>query len=505
MATQRVPPDVFRFAVGAQAESYSAILRAFADAAQRWEGSLGIDDVRDRVRASGWLDALGDGDLAERLKKLAEWGLLDVVQHHAEDYRTAAEYERRNLHYALTKAGAAAWSGLRHAMASFDETGALQTAVLDAIADRLAEIAALLAEPGSADRRLCAAVHELEGHLESLRTGTAHFHAELRRLQRSDDPGEFDEVKAATVAHLQEFTTDLDQRRPVISAALAEVEAHGVADLHRRALRGADLPPTADERDWLERRAASWGTLRDWFRPADGSPPRAELLRAAARGIVGELLRELERITEARSGSSSAAADFRELARWFTTADRDEDLHRLWSAAFGLGPARHAHLAHEDPELVAPATPWVRAPRVRVSALLRSGGRVEKFGSTGKVRDVAQLAALRAARARRERAELDAAWQRLVTGGEVRLSSFTGLEPGVLDRLLDLLGRALASRADDAGVRRARTGDGRVEIELSDPADGRTAELRTERGTLRGPDFAVHVRLVADGAVEAGG
>ncbi|MEU6127800.1 TIGR02677 family protein [Saccharopolyspora sp. NPDC047091] len=502
MATQRVPSDVFRFAVGAQAESYSAILRAFADAAERWEGSLGIDDVQERVRASGGLDALGDGDLAERLKKLAEWGLLEAVQQHAEDYRTAAEYERRNLHYALTTAGAAAWAGLRHAQAAFDETGALQTAVLDGIADRLAEIAALLADPGSADRRLFAAVRELEGHLESLRTGTARFHAELRKTVCADGTGGFDEVRAATVAHLQEFSTDLDRCAPAISAALAEVDAHGTADLHRRALRGADLPPTADDRHWLEQRAAHWRTLHEWFRPPE---PRIELLRATTRESVVALLRDLERITEHRSGSSSAAADFRELARWFTTADRDEDLHRLWSAAFGLGPARHAHLAHEDPELVAPATPWAQAPRVRVSALLRSGGRVEKFGSTGKVRDVAQLAALRAARARQERTELDAAWQRVATGGAVRLSSFAELEPGVFDRLLDLLGRALASRADDAGVRRACTGDGRVEIELSDPADGRTAELRTSRGALRGPDFAVHVRLVADRAVEAGG
>ncbi|MEU6132977.1 TIGR02677 family protein, partial [Saccharopolyspora sp. NPDC047091] len=64
-------------------------------------------------------------------------------------------------------------------------------------------------------------------------------------------------------------------------------------------------------------------------------------------------------------------------------------------------------MAHQTTE-TRPTGPFTNNP-----APLCSGGRVEKFGSTGKVRDVAQLAALRAARARQERTELDAAWQRV--------------------------------------------------------------------------------------------
>ncbi|WP_243795947.1 TIGR02677 family protein [Saccharopolyspora gloriosae] len=494
---------MFRFAVGAQAEVYSAILRTFGEANESLETALGIDDIRGRLRSAGWFDALTDEDLDERLKKLAEWGLLDVIQNHAENYRTATEYERRNLHYSLTKMGEAAYAGVRHALGVLSETGALQTAVLDAIADRLAEVAGLLDDPGSADRRLFSTLQELEGHLEALRTNTKSFNGELQRLLRAEgaDLTTFHEVKAATVAYLQEFLTNLDQRCHAVVSALTRVETHGVEDLQLRALRGADLPPTAGEhveRDWLEHRRLRWEGLRSWFRPADGSTPRVDQLHTVARRAIVALLQVLDRITESRRRSSSAAADFRELARWFATADRDEDLHRLWSAAFGLGSARHAHLAHEDPELIAPSTPWAQAPRVRVSALLRSNGRTEKFANTGKVRDVAQVAALRASRARRERAELEAAWQRLATGGEVRLSSFGELEPGVFDRLLDLLGRALATREDSTGMRRACTGDGRVEIVLRDPGDGRAAELRTSRGTLRGADYAVNVRLLTE-------
>ncbi|MGW0892368.1 TIGR02677 family protein [Saccharopolyspora sp. NPDC002578] len=494
---------MFRFAVGAQAEAHSAILHAFGEANEDLCTALGIDDVRSRLRAADWFDALTDEDLAERLKKLAEWGLLDVVQNHAENYRTATEYERRNLHYTLTKAGEAACAGVRHALAVLNEAGALQTAVLDALADRLTELAGLLDDPATADRRLFSAVQEVEGRLEALRTGATGFNGELQRLLRADgaDLDTFHEVKAATVAYLQEFVTNLDQRTHAVVAALGRVEEHGIDELHRRALSGADLPPTAGEhaaQEWLRHRRSRWDGLRSWFRPADGSMPRIDQLHAVARRAIVALLQVLDRITEARRHSSGAAADFRELARWFATADRDEDLHRLWSAAFGLGSARHAHLAHEDPELVAPSTPWAQAPRVRVSALLRSNGRTEKFARTGKVRDTSAVAALRASRARQERAELEAAWRRLATGGEVRLSSFGELEPGVFDRLLDLLGRALATREDSTGLRRACTGDGQVEIVLRDPGDARSARLRTSRGTLRGADYLVDVRLLTD-------
>ncbi|MFJ7098984.1 DUF2397 family protein [Streptomyces mirabilis] len=38
-------------------------------------------------------------------------------------------------------------------------------------------------------------------------------------------------------------------------------------------------------------------------------------------------------------GSYSVVQDFREPARWFAPAPAEGDPHRLWSAAFGLGPA----------------------------------------------------------------------------------------------------------------------------------------------------------------------
>ncbi|MGW4373743.1 TIGR02677 family protein [Streptomyces albidoflavus] len=495
---RRVPPEMFRFATGEKADLNGAVLDAFGMAGEHLETTLGIDGVRERLRAVGWIAELGDGELHDTLRRLVGWELLDVVHNHAENYRTAEEYERRNLHYSLTRRGEAALAGVHHALEVLASTGALQTAVLEAITDRLDELTVLSREPATADRRIFSTLRELEGHLEALVENTKAFNAQLQRLLRADgvDLDVFREVKAATVAYLQEFLVNLDRRGGTVAAAVARVEERGVAVLRERALRGAELPPVPGEDPaaaWLESRRARWAGLRAWFLPDDGGRPRIEQLHDIARRAIVSLLQVLERINESRRRSSSAVQDFRELARWFASAPGEDDLHRLWSTAFGLGPARHAHLAHPDPELIPSAHSWAEAPPVEVSALLRSSGRTERFTRTGKVRDVAAVRAERRERARLERAQLARAWEELGTDRPVRLSSLAALDTAVFDRLLELLGRALAVPPDADGLRRATTGDGRVEIALSPPPDARTAVLRTARGTLRSPDYVIHV------------
>ncbi|WP_052422743.1 TIGR02677 family protein [Nonomuraea candida] len=550
----RVPPEMFRFTTTERADLHTAVLYAFGEANERLETALTVEEVRERLRAVGWFAPVGEQELTGTLKQLAGWGLLDVIFNHAGSFATAEEYERKNLQYSLTKRGEAAFAGVQHAMAMLASAGALQTAVLDAIADRLGELDDLLRDPDPGrNRRIFTSLQELEGHLDGLRGNTKQFNGELQRLLRVEgtDLATFHEVKAATVAYLQEFVTNLEQRAETIAAALRAVAAHGVSVLHARALDGADLPkvPGADHATpWLAVRAARWEGLCLWFAPgegpgdgaaphgaapgrdgaaphgaADAAPgrdaaaphggasgaavvagagggevPRVRQLHDVARRAIVSLLQVLDRITDSRRRSSSAAADFRTLARWFATAPAEDDAHRLWDAAFGLGSARHAHLGHADAELIPAGVPWPEAEPVQVSALLRSRGRTERMGRTGRVRDVAALRAERRARAEKERAELEAAWAALATTGAVRLSQLGELGHDAFGRLLDLLGRALAERPDSTGFRRAVTSDGRVEIVLRAPDDGAVAVLRTPEGWFRGPDYLIDVRSLAD-------
>jgi uncharacterized protein (TIGR02677 family) len=495
----RVPADMFRFTDADRGGLYVSVLHAFGEANERLETALSIDDVRARLRSVGWLEPLDDEVLAAALKQLCLWNLVDVIQNHTENYRTASEYERRNLQYSLTKRGEAAFAGVVHAMAVLASTGALQTAVLDAISDRLGDLVAQLDDGSGSDRRIFGTLTELESHLDALRTNTKQFNGELQRLLRADGAqlATFHEVKAATVAYLQEFLTNLDQRAHAIAGRIKQVEDRGVGLLHQRALLGAELPRLAGEDPgpaWLAHRRARWDGLRAWFLPADGAVPRVEQLHLVARRAIVTLLQVLDRITESRRRATSAVADFRELARWFTVLPSQADLHRLWSTVFGLSSARHAHLGHPDPELVSSAVRWEQAPPVEVSALLRSAGRTERFTRTGRVRDVAAIRAARAEQARAERAQIEAAWELLDTGGPVRLSSFGHLDHAVFERLLDLLGRALAGTPEPSGTRRSTTADGKVEIILRPPVDGALICLTTPRGRFRGPDYQIEIR-----------
>ncbi|MFB9908491.1 TIGR02677 family protein [Allokutzneria oryzae] len=493
----RVPPEMFRFTSGDRAGLYISILQGFGEANERLETALSLTDVRARLRSVGWLEALEDEELTKALEQLRDWNLVDVVQNHSENYRTADEYERRNLQYSLTRQGEAAFAGVVHAMGVLAATGALQTAVLDAIADRLGDLAREL-ETGT-DRRIFSTVVELEAHLEALRGNTKQFNGELQRLLRADGANitTFHEVKASTVAYLQEFLTNLEHRAHTIAVRIQRVEEHGVGLMQQRALTGADLPRLAGTDPgpaWLEHRRAKWEGLRAWFLPIDDSTPRVEQLHIVARKAIIALLQVLDRITESRRRASSAVTDFRELARWFTVIPAHDDLHRLWSTVFGLSSARHAHLAHADPELISSTSSWADVPPVEVSPLLRTSGRTERFSRTGKVRDVAAVRAARAEQARAERAELEAAWDLLDTGGRISLSSFGALDHGVFERLLDLLGRALGTAPGHGGTRRSTTSDGRIEILLRPPRDGATATLTTPRGYFHGPDYNVEIR-----------
>lgn len=493
----RVPPEMFRFTHGDKAELYISMMQAFGEANERLEATLGLDDVRARLRSVGWLDALDDEDLTAALGQLRDWKLVDVIQNHAENYRTASEYERRNLQYSLTRHGEAALAAVTHAMTMLASAGALQTAVLDAIADRLSDLLHEL-DHGS-DRRIFTTLTELEGHLEALRVNTRQFNGELQRLLRADgaDFATFHEVKAATVAYLQEFLTNLDHRSHAIATRIRQAEDRGIGIVHQRALLGAELPQLGGSDPgpaWLEHRRARWAGLRAWFLPADEAAPRVDQLRQVSRRAIITLLQVLERINESRRRTSSAVADLRELARWFTVLNEQDDLHRLWSTMFGLSPARHAHLSHPDPERVSAWTSWREAPPVEVSPLLRSAGRAERFSRTGRVRDVAEVRAARAARAKAERAQLEAAWNMLDTGGKIRLSDFGRLDHALFERLLELLGRALSSGPDSSGWRRGTTADGQIEIVLRPTGDATVARLKTPLGVFTGPDYSIEVR-----------
>lgn len=508
---RRVPEDLFRFTTTDLRDLHTALLCAFEEAAVL-QPALRLDDVRAALAGVGWDDPVDDDRLRQALASLAGWQLLDVTQDHSAHYSTPEEFERRNLQWSLTERGQAAIAGVLEAIDHLRRAVGLQPAVLDAIAEGLTDLHTLVTAPAPDDARIATTVAAVEGHLESLVASVRQFNSHLQRLLREDAATDevFLDVKQRTVTYLKEYVEGVERPARRVAAAITRLQDVGVSVLHDHALRGANLAPLAGDDPsphWLADRARRWEALVAWFAPTDGSAAKITTLRDSARTAILNLLRVLDRRWSARRRSASVASDFRVLAGWFACAADEGEAHRLYNAAFGLWPSRHAHLAAEDAEEVATTTSWSVAPPVVVPAALRTSGSLQ---TRGRTRPVGDARALRARRQREQAEELarhDALRAALVTTVPVPLSRFAALDADEFRELLLLMADALGVAPAVDGTRRALSADGQVEIVLHPPAPmAQPARVRTAAGVLTGPDFGVSIsllRLTADAVVEA--
>ena len=503
--------DLFRFTTTERRDLNIAVMTAF-ERASTLEPALNLDRVREALEAVGWDGAVDDAALHQVLESLVGWKLLDVSQDHGARYASPEDFERKNLQWALTRRGEAAVGGLLSALESLRLTVGLQPAVLDAIGDALHDLAVLLGQPrsDSADGRIHVLLAQVESQLAGLVASVRQFNGQLQRLLREDavDDAIFSEVKRRTVAYLEEYVAGVDRPQRRLRESVLELAALGPATVFDRALAGANLAPTGGEDPgpaWIAERRHRWSSLRAWFAPEDAQPPRIDGLLGIARTAIVELLRVLERRWDRRRRSASVAHDFRQLASWFAELPGDDEAHRLFGAAFGLWPARHAHLLPPDGAEVLTTQSWLDAPAVEVAPSLRTTGSLTNRGRVAPVRDPSASRAIR----QREQAaalathrELQAS---LLTRGEVRLSSLPNLTPDGFRELLTLLAAALDAPADPRGRRHALSADGRLEVALRKDSDDRAVALRTREGVLRGLDFWLSISLAAGAEDEDAG
>jgi len=518
---RRLSADLFRFTTTDLRELHMAVMAAFDESAVV-QPALRFDEVRHGLVRLGWDEPLDDDRLSQALRSLVGWGLLDVTQDHAAHYATPEEFERRNLQWSLTAEGQAAIGGVIHAVAELRRAVSLQPAVIDAIADGLGDLHRLLTQPAGAGAapaagaspadagRISTTLTAVEGHLESLVASVRAFNTHLQRLLRDDATADevFLDVKRRTVAYLEDYISGVERPARRVAIAVHKLEREvGVAVLHDRALAGANLAPLAGgdpAPGWLDERARRWAALVAWFAPATGEAKITSLVGIGRQAII-QLLRVLERRFEARRRSASVVEDFRALAGWFSAAISEEEAHRLFNAAFGLWPARHAHLLMDDEEALPASTSWLEARPVEVAPALRTSGTLT---NRGRPRPVADPSVVRARR-QREQAEALVRHRRLrgalATDGSVSLSSFGHLDATAFAELLELLSGALSAAPSGDGTRRALSADGQVEVVLAPPPPGAApVRLTTEAGVLVAPDFPVRIELIAGLAGLAG-
>ncbi|MCD0450478.1 TIGR02677 family protein [Actinocorallia sp. API 0066] len=483
---------------------YRAILVVFLRAKDRFVVHLRPEDV------AAELGRGADEALVAALEKLVEWGNLRAD---ADTGRVTSveDFHRKRFLFQLTPQGHAA----EQAIALYEEVvgqrGALQSVALADIAERLAALEKLAAQPDPDPAQAHLLLLALAERFTSLADNAQAFMASLRRaIDFSDGDVEgFITYKERLIDYINRFISDLANSGARIAGLLVRLEELGHERLLLLAARreAADaVPDGADaaaglaraEREAFEAWRNRWRGLSGWFVSTSGHSSQSRLLRQSAVGAIKQLIDAVGLLNERRSGRSDRSADFRALARWFAEAPDDASAHRIWRAAFGLNPARHLTVtgatldAWRDAEPDS-TTPWAEAPPLRISPQLRKTGAYERRGRQAKIRSRAEEKRHLRELADREAAETAEARARLCTDGPVPLSALDVLDPKVFRLFLALLGDALSARAPGETEVRTITADGSFEVRLSPVPDGGEIRVRTEDGVLSGPEHLIEI------------
>lgn len=479
---------------------YRRVMRTFVANKQRFVVHLRPEDVAEALLHDGGPQVTQDA-VDDALGKLTEWGNLRDDPDTSR-VTTVEDFYRTRYLYQLSREGEAAERALEIYEAEIGRRGELQTVALEDIRLRIRALDELGAEPDPAVAH--SLLLELSSRLDSLAANAGAF---MSGLQRTIDLQDVDEdafivYKDRLIAYLERFVSALTVHAHDIATSLRTLSGERVeALLHAATERElADVAPDADDdaspfetrlTAWRDR----WSGLWSWFVGDRAHPPQAALLRQRARKAIPDLLATISVLQERRAGRSDRSADFRELARWFAEASDDADAHRLWRAAFGLTSARHLGVDVSAGQAdVAASTSWLDAPPTAISARLRATGHYQRRGAPSRVRDRSNEREHLARQVAAERAQLEAAKERLATGEPMRLSELASLDRSEFALFLRLLGEALSAGPSGPGGRiRTRTGDGSLEVTLTPVPGGRVAHIVTPDGTFHGPDHELTV------------
>lgn len=492
------------------ADLYRQVMGVFVQAKRRFTVHLRPEDVHE----------VTGGDLptvADVLGRLVDWGNLRADPDTSR-VTTVEDFHRARFLYQLTPKGEAT----EQALAAYDEAlgqrGVLQAVALIDIATQLRALLELAKQAGPDPAKVHLLLRSLVDRFTDLADNAQAFMGSLQRTidLHDADVAAFSAYKDRLIDYLERFIKDLVGTGGEIAELVTELERAGVPRLLDVVARreAEDAAPGAGVVDddprqrefergralWQER----WSGFRGWFLSEHQHPSQAKLLRARARAAIPQLLQVVSALNARRTGHSDRSADFRSLALWFAEAPREEDLHRLWRAAFGLSSARHL-VANPDADEhpVSATTPWADAPAVEISPRLRKTGSYERRGRPNRIIDRSQERRHLAELAAREAAEAAAVRVALATTRPTRLADLGELDPGSFRLFLALLGDALSARRPGDRVVSTTTTDGTMSIRLTALDDGTRAEITTPHGTFRGPDHLVEITdLTSDDTVE---
>ena len=491
-----------------KAQVYRAVLGVFVQAKERFSLHLRPAELLGALASSG---PVGDPkELDAALGQLCDWGNLQAHADTAE-VATVEDFYRPRYLYQLTAEGEAAERAVRTYDEWLVQPGELQTAALADLVALLHELEQQAGEPELDASKVARILKSLMGSLEELTSRAQIF---MRSLQRTIDlqgatVEAFLAYKERLIEYLERFIGEMVVSGSEIALAIERLDALGPdrllqAAADRELADSVDATPESRGRA-LEGWRGRWAGLRAWFLDVGDAPSQAEVLRARASSAIPALIGAIANLHDRRLTRADRSTDWRTLARWFAGLDSDDEAHRLWRAATGLPPARHLIVDERSRERwelddVGPQTSWLEAPPLRISLRLRATGHYARRGRINDVVDKSREKAELARLARLEAEQLEQALRHLATGTATRLSRLGELDPLELGLLLDLLGEALAAKAESDEPVETTSSDGGLAIRLEPVLEEPGAQAVIEvagLGRLAGPDYRVTIRRLA--------
>lgn len=444
------------------------------------------------------------------LDSLKTWGNVNRI-YNLRRSGTVQEFIRKDFLYQLTPAGAQVHRTLMLIDQELGAAGALQASMLPEVLEALTVLVKAvkksppdLAGAGRAFQRLANGFTQL--------TENAKFFVQgLNRSLAVDDQldvGAFLAYKDVVVGYLQTFILALSRNGPLISGLIEQAEE---ADITVRlgdiaAQEWAPQLGVAKEdiiaRD-TDRLVGQWAGVRSWFFEGPDRLPVAQTLQDRASDAVNHILLTIRQINEQRFRRVDRAADLVALATWFDAMGDgpQQKVSALWRTAFGMYSARHLGTPRvpDDDEDVLPRVSWWDGSPAPVSAAFRASGPRMRPGPPPRVRSPRRAKSMLAAELGKQQHEETSAEESLAARGRVRLSALGQLSDAEADVLLRCLDCVLSVSEDGAGVRRARTGDGRLAITLApvEPPSTQAASVAMRGGRLRIADMELTIRLAS--------